>query len=289
MQIGISSYSYERLARRGEIDSFGIIKKTKEFGFDAIEFSGIPGDTYEKRVALAKDIRKACEDAGLLIANFSTGADLIKGSDWDLVKETDRIKKEIDIAAILGVDKMRHDTSFGFGAGDPKARTLDYYLDRISKGCKILTTYAKGAGIRTMTENHGKYCQHSSDVMKIYNAVDDDNFGCLIDFGNFLCVDEDPVEGVSDLAPFAFHVHAKDFHFKEGSAMNPGNGWFITKGGNYLRGSIIGHGDVPLRECINVMKTYNYSGVLSIEFEGIEDNFMAIEYGYNNLKRLVNG
>ena len=56
MKIGISSYSYEKLARKGLMDSFSIIKKKKEFGFDAIEFSGIPGDTYQKRYQLAKEI-----------------------------------------------------------------------------------------------------------------------------------------------------------------------------------------------------------------------------------------
>ena len=288
MKIGVSSYSYEKLFRKGLIDSFGIIKQTKDFGFDAIEFSGIPGDTYDKRYQLAKQIKKACDDVDLEIANYSTGADLIKGSDWDIEKETDKIKKEIDIANILGVSKMRHDASFGFSANDPKARVLDFYIEKIAKGCTILTEYAKQANIRTMIENHGKYCQHSQDVLKIYNAVNNDNFGILIDIGNFLCVDQNPIDGVSDLASYAFHVHAKDFHYKAGYNLNPGTGWFLTKQGNYLRGSIIGHGEVPLKECINIMKTYGYNDVLSIEFEGIEDVMMAIENGYDNLKRLVN-
>ncbi len=287
MKIGISSYSYEKLAKKGLIDSFNIIKKTKEYGFDAIEFSGIPGDTYEKRYQMAKEIKKACDDCDLLIANYSTGADLIKGSDWNLKNETDRIKKEIDIAAVLGVSKMRHDASFGFGATDPKARPLECYLDRLAQGCKTLTEYAKSANIHTMVENHGKYCQHSQDVLSIYKAVDDDNFGILIDIGNFICVDQHPVEGVADLAPYAFHVHAKDFHMKSGICMNPGWGWFLSKHGNYLRGAIIGHGEVPLKECINILKTYGYNDVLSIEFEGIEDVFSAIDSGHSNLKKLV--
>ena len=123
---------------------------------------------------------------------------------------------------------MRHDASFGFGAEDPKARPLECYLDKLAKGCKILTEYAKSANIRTMVENHGKYCQHSQDVLSIYKAVDDDNFGILIDIGNFKCVDQDPVEGIADLAPYAFHVHAKDFHQKSGNCMNPGWGWFYN-------------------------------------------------------------
>lgn len=287
MKIGISSYSYEQIVRKGQIDIFGIIKKTKEYGFDAIEFSGLPKDDYAEKMKLAKQVKEACEDVGLVIENYSTGADLIKGSGQDLIKETDRVKKEIDIAAALGVDKMRHDASFGFGPGEKNARPLDYYVERIAKGARILTQYGQDVGIKTMVENHGKYCQHSKDLLKIYKAVDHDNFGILIDIGNFLCVDQDPVEGVADLIPYAFHVHAKDFHMKSGNNMHPGSGWFYTLHGNYLRGSIIGHGDVDLKTSINVLKSGGYKGTLSIEFEGIEDAFLAIENGYRNLKELV--
>ena len=37
-----------------------------------------------------------------------------------------------------------------------------------------------------------------------------------------------------------------DFHKKNGSLDNPGEGWFQSRARNYLRGSIIGHGDVPV-------------------------------------------
>ena len=44
---------------------------------------------------------------------------MIKGSDWDIEKKQTELK-EIDIANILGVSKMRHDASFGFSANDQK-------------------------------------------------------------------------------------------------------------------------------------------------------------------------
>jgi len=63
--------------------------------------------------------------------------------------------------------------------------------------------------------------------------------------------------------------------------------YFSPRGGNYLRGAIIGHGDVPVVQCLGIMKTAGYDGVLSIEFEGMEEPLKAIGLGLANLRRFV--
>ena len=63
----------------------------------------------------------------------------------------------------------------------------------------------------------------------------------------------------------------------------------MSRGGNYLRGAIIGQGDVPVRQCINTLKRAGYDGVLSIEFEGMEDPLKGIRIGVDNLRRFING
>ena len=68
---------------------------------------------------------------------------------------------------------------------------------------------------------------------------------------------------------------------------NPGEGWFPTRSGNYLRGSILGHGNIPVRECISILKNSGYDGFLSLEFEGMEDPMLGIELGIDKLKRYV--
>ena len=119
------------------------------------------------------------------------------------------------------------------------------------------------------------------------NAVGHPNFGTLIDMGNFYCADEDAGKAVGRLARYAFHAHAKDFHIKPGTAFHPGEGWFMSRGGNFLRGAIIGHGDVPLLQALRALKRSGYDGVLSIEFEGMEDVLNALRIGVANLRRLV--
>ena len=77
--------------------------------------------------------------------------------------------------------------------------------------------------------------------------------------GNFLGVDADPVKSVTIAAPYTFHVHAKDFIYKKGEGECP-VGLHPTAGGNYLRGTVLGHGVVPVKQCINILKSKDYDG-----------------------------
>ncbi len=287
MNIGVSSYSFSRLVHQGAMSPLDIIPKAKAMGFDAIEFAGFDLPKGESSLAFAEKAREACERHGLAITNYTIGADFLCGSDGDLDAEIARVKEEIRIAHALGAPGMRHDASRGFPADHPGPKSFDAALSRLTEGCKAVTVFAADLGIRTMVENHGYFCQDSARVEKLICAVNHVNFGALIDIGNFLCADEDSAMAVGRLAPYAFHVHAKDFHVKSGMSRFPGEGWFPTRAGNYLRGAIIGHGEVPIEQCLKVLKAAGYNGPLSIEFEGMEDPLSGIALGLDNLKQIV--
>lgn len=287
MQIGVSSYSYSRLVKAGKMTQLEVIGKAKEMGFDTIEFSTLAVPEGQTLADFAKKVKEECDRVGFEISNYTIGADFLNGSDGDLDAEIERVKGEVDIARILNAAGMRHDATRGFPPDKPGAKSFDAALPRLAKGCRAITEYAEQFGIKTMVENHGFFCQDSDRVEKLICEVDHPNFGVLIDMGNFICADDDPGQAIGLLMPYAFHVHAKDFHRKPGTEPNPGTGWNTSRGGNYWRGSIIGHGNVPILQCIRVMKKAGYDGVLSIEFEGLEDPIQGIAIGQENLRRYV--
>ena len=287
MQLGVSSYSYSRLVRNGTLKQADVIGAAKEAGFQAIEFSTIAVPEGKTLAAYATALRQEARQVGLPIANYTIGADFLNGSGGDLQAEIKRVKGEVDIAEILGAPGMRHDATGGFAAGHTGPKGFDDALPRLAEGCRAVTEYAAKKGIRTMVENHGFFCQDSARVEKLVNAVGHPNFGVLADLGNFYCVDENAGQAVGRLARHVFHAHAKDFHIKPGNGFNPGEGWFLSRGGNFLRGAIIGHGDVPLLQALRALKRSGYNGVLSIEFEGMEDVLGSLRIGLANLRRLV--
>ncbi len=287
MIIGVSSYSFSRLVNSGQMSQQGIIAKAKEIGFAAIEFSTIAVPAGNTLAGFAAELRAEADKVGLPIVNYTIGADFLRGSNGDLQAEIARVQAEVDIAAILGAPGMRHDASSGWPADHVGPKSFEAALPRLAEGCRQVCEYAAARGIRTMVENHGYFCQESTRVEQLVNAVNHPNFGLLIDIGNFLCADDDPAVAVGRLLPYAFHCHAKDFHVKPGTEIRPGRGWFESRGGLHLRGAIIGHGNVPLYQCLRTMHRHGYKGVLSIEFEGMEDVLTALHLGYENLCRLV--
>ncbi|MDD5677798.1 MAG: sugar phosphate isomerase/epimerase [Kiritimatiellae bacterium] len=285
MKIGVSSYSFSRLVAGGQMQQIDVIAKAKEMGFDVIEFSSLALPKGMQAIDYASRLKAESDRTGLPVVNYTIGADFINGSSGDWKAEAERLKGEVRVAKILGVPGMRHDGTKGFPAGHQGACGFDDALPTLIKGCRLVTEFAADLGIRTMVENHGYFCQDSERVEKLINGVNHPNFGALVDMGNFLCADEDPARAVGRMMPYAFHCHAKDFHVKPGMEPNPGKGWFQSRAGNWLRGAIIGHGNVPVTQCLRTMKRAGYDGVLSIEFEGLEDVLTGIAMGLANLRR----
>lgn len=283
MKTAVSSYSFSALMSQTGDTQRTVIKKAKELGFDAIEFTDLKPENGMTELEYAQILKKEAEAVGIEISCYSIGANLLND---DLDAEVERVKAKVDVAYELGAKLLRHDASFGFPNNDRGFRGFADVVDRLAEGCRRITEYAKGKGIRTMVENHGFFCQDSDRVELLVNRVADLNFGLQVDMGNFLCVDEDPAVAVSRCAPYAFNVHAKDFIFKRGEEGCPGDGFIHTRGGNYIRGTIVGHGVVPVRQCTAAFKRAGYDGYLTLEFEGCERVEFALEQGAKYLRKL---
>ncbi len=282
MFFSVSSYSYSQLTGSGACAEKDLIALARAQGFAGIEFAEIHPPAGEDKEEYARTLAKEAKAQGIAIVAYCIGADLLNGGQ----AEIERLKGEVDIAAALGVSVMRHDATGGYPRETRSQRGFNNALPVIAAGYKEVTAYAKTKGIRTCIENHGYFCQDSARVEAIINCVADENFGALVDIGNFLCADEDPAVAVGNIAPYAFHVHCKDFHKKSGNGFVPPDGFFRTRGGNYLRGAIIGHGVVPVLQCVRLLKEAGYDGWFTVEFEGMEEAKTGVAAGLSTLKKI---
>ncbi len=285
MKIGVSSYSFQQLINAGSESQLSIVKKAKEMGFDGIEFIDLSAPEGVSEAQYAEMIREESEKLSLPVTAYTISANMLGENGVDA--EVERVCKKVDIAKILGAKNLRHDAAWGVPDEIKAFAGFEQVLPTLVDGCKRVTEYAQTQGITTMIENHGFFCQESTRVERIINGVCNANFGVLLDMGNFACADENSAEAAGRLAPYIKHVHAKDFHIKSGNGLNPGKGFFKSRGGNYLRGSVIGHGDIPVFQCLSIVKNSGYDGFVSIEFEGIEDCLKGIEIGLENLRNMA--
>ena len=90
-----------------------------------------------------------------------------------------------------------------------------------------------------------------------------------VDTGNFLLVNQNPVDAIRDLAPLAAYVHLKDFR-RRGRDEQVSESYAALDGSHFV-GTAIGAGEVDLRAVLATLREAGYDGWLSIEFEGTGD------------------
>ena len=278
MKIGVSSYSFSKYMKQTGCDLKEVCCLAKGIGFDAIEFTDLK---VEDPIALAGELRALCAEIGLEISAYAVGMNLLKGDGEENVK---KLFSCVDIAKALGAPVMRHDICSSL----PEGMTWEEAIPVMAPMIRRVTEYAAEKGIRTCSENHGFIFQDSLRVEKMINAVDHENYRWLLDIGNFLCADENPTDAIERALPYTVHVHVKDFLYRktEGLEVLP-DGFFKTRNGNLLRGTVLGHGDVPVAACVKRIREYGYDGTVSLEFEGAEENLKAVRLGYEYLRKLT--
>lgn len=284
MRAGVSSYSYLSAVRAGRLTQIEAIDLAAKQGYDAIEFAVLYLTEGQTALEFAKLAKQRAKDAGIEISAYCVGADFLKNPVADMVSQ---LRGELEVAAELGAPVMRHDASGGFPPEFKGPRSFAAALPRLADGCGQVADIANGMGITTCIENHGRFCQDSLRVEALCCAVDRPNFGLLVDVGNFMCADEKPEVAVGVAAQYAVHAHVKDFFYKDGQAPDPGQGWFPTRAGHKLRGAILGHGVVPVVQCLKLLKNSGYNGMVSVEFEGMEDPERACQIAHDNLRAYI--
>ena len=179
VKTAVSSYSFLGLINSGDINLYDCVEKTKEMGFDAIEFTEIKPDDGSPVERYAETLGKKARELGLEVASYTVGADFLNGSGGDARAEIDKVKRHIDIAALLGAGVVRHDATTGRPAGSRGFLSFDKALPQLADACREITE-CRRQGYRTMVENHGRFVR-TATRSKDFERGRHPNFGWLVD------------------------------------------------------------------------------------------------------------
>jgi len=287
MKLAVSSYSLLRWrTENGKTLEDTIDWVASEAGVDGIEFAGLDDKAKDSPARRAAQLKKRCDKRKLDVPSYCVGAELFVPAEQQKRVVAD-LKKHVDAAVEFGCKSMRHDVTRGFGdwSKDVKVgKTFDAVCNHIAPAIREVADYGAERGIKTSLENHGFYMQESKRVEQLLKTVKHPNFALTIDMGNFLCVNENPVDAVKRLAKYAVMAHVKDFHLKP-KAQSPGTGWFNTPTPVALRGAMLGHGVVDVPAELKLLKKARYDWYLSLEFEGMEEPTKGVKLGLEYLKK----
>ena len=282
IKIGFTSYSFAQALKSGQMDIVEVIRFAAGLGARHMEIS--PSALFEMNPENIAKIVAAAKETQISLSSYTIGANFVQPDAAALAKEIERVKKEVEIAAALGVTRMRHDCGW---RPQPECtyENFNREVEIFADACGQIADNANTYGIVTSIENHGFYVQGSERVQRVILAVGRDNFRTTLDVGNFLCVDEDPECAVLNNIGFASMIHFKDFYIRR-QVTDPA-GFIRTLHGRYLRGSVTGDGDVDLPAICKIIKNSGYDGFLSIEYEGREECKAACTRAIKNVTELM--
>ena len=296
MKLGLSLYSINREIENKRFTLQTAIEWAVAQGAECVElvpfsykFEREDGGIDYDAIAIAK---KAAKDAGVELANYSILADLVAEDRDAFEAEIKRVMKHVEIAAELGLPRMRHDiSSFRRTREELGVVYFERLFPRMVEGASRIAEYAATLGIVTMLENHGFFVNGCDRCERLVHAVNRDNYKMLLDTGNIVCVDEDPVAAAQKLSPLCEMIHLKDFYIRrrdpgDTTEFDCGGSWFRSNAGRYLRGSILGQGDLDIFEILGAVKASGYDGNIAIEFEGFEDARYASRVSLDNARRI---
>jgi len=301
MKFGISIYSISRKIKSGELSPVQAVEwLAREAGAEIIEITPDSGasnfgiDLINNK-KLARELAQAARDNNSKINNYSLNANFLQLSQSEYKAELERVKQHINIAAELGAASIRIDaSSYRRKPEDNIIKNFLADLQIISKSYELLCEYAAQHGLVILIENHGFYVNGSDRVGAVLSQVKSENFGLQLDVGNFLCVDENPEIAVKRFADISRTLHMKDFYVREhdpgdATQFDCSGAWFRSQHGAYLRGSILGQGDMSIRKIASLIKESGFDGCVYLEFEGMEDCYYGTKVGFDNMKRLLGG
>ena len=290
-KFGVSIYSISRLIMSGVLTPESAVEWLCEQGAEAIEIVPFGIDLLTDK-GLASRMKKVADGYGIPINHYSLNANFLQLSDNEYTSEIERVSELMECAKELGISTFRCDCA---GYRRPiEENTIETFIEElpiISKTYETLAAHGEKLGIKVLLENHGFHVNGSERVRLVLKSVKSDNFGHLLDVGNYICMDEDTLITTKKMISFAKVIHMKDFYIRnqdpgDATQFDCSGSWFRSANGQYLRGSILGQGDMDIREIIKTIKHSGYDGDIFVEYEGMEDCYYGTKVSLDNLKRI---
>jgi len=273
MKLGIFSLP------KGDMTFMQAVDYAKEKGLYAIE----PFPAHEFKtpdVEAAKRVKAYADEQGVKICCFSMGVTIIGDGAKEQIAS---LKKYSEVAAALGSPYLHHTIALVINH-NYRAVPFKLLLSEAVEGIREVYDYAEQFGVKTIYEDQGYYFNGCERFELLLNEVNRD-IGVNADLGNIYFVGEKPEDFVGRFAPFIKHVHLKDYIFKSGDKLFPGEEWYKTRGGDYLRGTVVGHGIVDYGKIFRILNGRNYDGCYCVEYDGLENGELAMDLSLRNARR----
>jgi len=189
---------------------------------------------------------KIMNEKGLQFVDLGSSTTLHFADTAERRKNLDEGRRYIDLAQQINCPFIRV-----FPNSFPKEQSREATMDLIVKGLLELAEHAKGSAVTVLIESHGDLVK-ADDLEKVMQWAEHPQVGMIWDICNmWMVTKEAPVTVYERLKRYIRHTHIKDAAIAEGKPQY----------------RLLGKGEVPIFEAIDVLSNDGYKGYYSFEWE----------------------
>jgi sugar phosphate isomerase/epimerase len=225
-----------------------VLAKASAFGYQGIEWRGGPEGHVQPEMAHARKVflRQSCSDAGLISIAVTAYTSFVSNAAEERKSNVGELQRYADLAAELGASYVR--TFLGELPNGTSLHSSIY--ENISDCLHAAAEFADSVGVKIAIEPDDDFAR-SSTIAPILNRVQHPALRVIWDLGNAFAAGEDPAEGFELFKDRLAYVQVKD-----GTGRNAN--WKLCP---------LGQGDVPLNQAFELLRTDDYRGAFSVEWE----------------------
>jgi sugar phosphate isomerase/epimerase len=226
-----------------------VLDEAARLGFDGIELRGVEGEFFlpKARPFLPENLEKTMADLkkrNIEICALDTSCSFHDPESFD--KSVDEGKATIDLAEKLGVPYIRV-----FGNNVPNITRRAETLKQVAIGISMLCEHCEGKNVYVLLETHGDFSE-LDNLMPVLESVNNPHLGVLWDIEHtYVEFGEDQTEFFNKTSKYIKHTHIKD----------------TKKTDSGFKLCLPGQGNVPTGKSIALLKSIDYKGHLSFEWE----------------------
>lgn len=269
-KIGISSYSYWHFTPH-KVPVEAVIEKAADLGCAGVEVLHVQLDSTEP--SYLRKLKRKAISLGVDLYALSIHQDFVYPEAEERQKQIQHTLRCLEQASLLGARIVRlnsgrwktlrnfNDLMSARGEEPPlpghtEEEAFQWVIDSIAQ----CLPQSEGYGIVLGLENHWGLTRTPEGVLRILQALPSPWLGVTLDTGNFL---EEPYSALERLAPYTVLVHAKTY--------DGGGEWYTL--------------DLDYRRIGEILKKVNFSGYISLEFEGKANPEEAVPRSLERLRR----
>ncbi len=219
----------------------------KELGFDGIELHNKKADAFKSAddpfdPQNSFSVNRTLRSMGLSIPCLDVSCNIAADQSEEYAENVKEICTAINTAANLKIPYVRLHAA-AVPNGNDKENTIKCIDD-------VLSTAVKN-NITLLLETVGLFAD-TGKLRDILNYFASDNLGALWDmYHTYFSANEAPSVTITNLGAYVKHVHIKDSRHV----------------GSELEYCLIGDGELPIKDMMNSLRSVNYDGFISLEWE----------------------